>query len=84
MSTKKAIGSRKSVWNGHAHHTSGGLTKGDIKLNRFGRLVSKKASTRAKARWGRMSAKIKAKFKKNQGRGFSSRRKRKSSSRRRR
>jgi hypothetical protein len=31
-----------------AHHTSGGLTKRDLKYNKWGRIVSKKRSTLAK------------------------------------
>ena len=31
-----------------AHHTSGGLTKGDLKYNKWGRIVSRKKSLTAK------------------------------------
>lgn len=41
-------GSRAQVYHGTAHHTSGGLTKKDIKMNKFGRLVSKAKSIKAK------------------------------------
>ena len=45
----QAIGSRAQVWNGTAHHTSGGLTKKDLKLNpKTGELVSKAKSAAAK------------------------------------
>ena len=42
------IGSRVQVWHGTAHHTSGGLTRKDIKMNKWGRLVSVKKSRVAK------------------------------------
>ena len=42
------IGSRASVMHGTAHHTSGGLTKGDLKYNKWGRIVSRKKSLKAK------------------------------------
>jgi hypothetical protein len=44
----KAVGSRAMVMHGTAHHTSGGLTKRDLKYNKWGRIVSKKRSTLAK------------------------------------
>ena len=44
----KAIGSRAMVMHGTAHHTTGGLTKRDLKYNKWGRIVSKKRSTLAK------------------------------------
>ena len=44
----KAVGSRAQVWHGTAHHTSGGLTKKDLKQNKHGRIVSKKQSASAK------------------------------------
>lgn len=46
----KAVGSRVQVMNGTAHHTSGGLTKSDIKVrtkNGSRRYVSRKKSDRA-------------------------------------
>ena len=43
-----AVGSRIQVWHGTAHHTSGGLEKRDIKMNKWGRLVSIKKSASAK------------------------------------
>jgi hypothetical protein len=33
---------------GTAKHTSGGLTKGDLKYNKYGRIVSRKKSQKAK------------------------------------
>ena len=47
----KATGTRRKVWNGTAHHTPGGLTKSDLKMNKWGRIVSRKKS--AHARTGR-------------------------------
>ena len=44
----KAIGSRAQVMHGTAHHTSGGLTKKDLKMNKWGRIVSRKKSAKAK------------------------------------
>jgi hypothetical protein len=43
-----AIGSRAAVMHGNAHHTSGGLTKKDLKYNKWGRIVSVKKSQKAK------------------------------------
>lgn len=42
------IGTRAQVMHGTAHHTSGGLTKGDLKYNKWGRIVSKAKSQKAK------------------------------------
>ena len=42
------VGSRVQVVNGTAHHTSGGLTKKDLKYNKYGRIVSAKKSALAK------------------------------------
>jgi hypothetical protein len=39
---KHRVGSRVQVVNGTAHHTSGGLTKKDLKYNKYGRIVSAK------------------------------------------
>ncbi len=44
----RKIGSRAQVMHGTAHHTTGGLTKRDLKYNKWGRIVSKKRSTLAK------------------------------------
>ena len=44
----KAIGSRAQVMHGTAHHTSGGLTKSDLKMNKWGRIVSRKKAAKAK------------------------------------
>jgi hypothetical protein len=43
-----AVGSRAQVMHGTAKHTSGGLTKGDLKYNKYGRIVSRKKSQKAK------------------------------------
>lgn len=51
VTPSKRIGTRRQVWLGHAHHTAGGLTHGDLKINSAGVLVSKKASSRAAARF---------------------------------
>lgn len=37
-----AVGSRAAVYHGNAHHTSGGLTKSDLVMNRHGRIVSRR------------------------------------------
>jgi hypothetical protein len=44
----RAVGSRVQVVNGTAHHTPGGLTKKDLKYNKYGRIVSAKKSALAK------------------------------------
>lgn len=43
----RAVGSRAQVMHGVAHHTSGGLTKTDLKYNKAGRIVSRRASAAA-------------------------------------
>ena len=47
-SGRKKVGSRAQVMHGTAHHTSGGLTKKDLKMNKWGRIVSRKKSMKAK------------------------------------
>ena len=42
------VGSRAQVMHGTAKQTSGGLTKGDLKYNKWGRIVSKAKSSKAK------------------------------------
>jgi hypothetical protein len=42
------IGSRAQVMHGTAHHTTGGLTRKDLKMNKWGRIVSKAKSAKAK------------------------------------
>ena len=44
----KRIGSRAQVMHGTAHHTPGGLTRKDLKMNKWGRIVSKAKSAKAK------------------------------------
>jgi hypothetical protein len=48
MSHERQVGSRAQVMNGTCHHTKGGLTKKHLKYNKHGRIVSKKASMKAK------------------------------------
>ena len=45
---QKVVGSRAEVFHGKAFKTSGGLLKKDLRKNKHGRIVSKKASQRAK------------------------------------
>jgi len=45
---KYAVGTRAEVMHGTCHHTSGGLTKTDLKYNKHGRIVSKLKSQKAK------------------------------------
>ena len=40
-----AVGSRAQVYHGHAKHTSGGLTKSDLVMNKHGRIVSRRKMT---------------------------------------
>jgi hypothetical protein len=44
----RRVGTRAQVIHGTAHHTSGGLTKADLKYNKWGRIVSKAKSAKAK------------------------------------
>jgi hypothetical protein len=46
----RRIGSRAEVMHGTAHHTSGGLTKKNLKYNKHGRIVSLKKSKTAKSK----------------------------------
>lgn len=43
----QTIGSRRQVWNGNAHHTTGGLVKSDL-IKKNGSIKSKRASQSAK------------------------------------
>lgn len=45
---KKTIGTRAEVYHGTARRTSGGLTKGELMMNKHGRIVSKKKHNTAK------------------------------------
>jgi len=49
MKTHRVIGSRRKVWNGTAQKTPGGLTKGDLMMNKYGRIVSKKKAAHARS-----------------------------------
>jgi hypothetical protein len=60
----RAIGTRAEVMHGTAHHTSGGLTRKDLKYNKHGRIVSRKASERGKKALKHL---IKAGFKAKKG-----------------
>jgi hypothetical protein len=42
------IGSRAQVYHGKAHHTQGGLTKKNLMMNKWGRIVSRKKHMIAK------------------------------------
>ena len=44
----QVIGSRRQVFNGSAHHTSGGLKKSDLMMSKNGRIVSKSKHFSAK------------------------------------
>ena len=48
MAPTKIIGSRAQVMHGTAEKTSGGLTKSDLKYNKWGKIVSKVKSNQAK------------------------------------
>ena len=50
MKTQRVIGSRRKVWNGTCQKTPGGLTKADLMLNKYGRIVSRKRSAHATRR----------------------------------
>ena len=41
------VGSRAQVMNGTCKKTSGGLTKGHLKYNKYGKIVSREASKKA-------------------------------------
>lgn len=48
MTEMKTEGSRAEVMHGTAKRTSGGLTKKDLKYNKWGSIVSRKRSERAR------------------------------------
>jgi hypothetical protein len=54
------VGSRRKVWNGTAEKTPGGLTRKDLKQNKYGRIVSVKRSIRGGAMCGNGNDDIKA------------------------
>ena len=45
---KELFGSRQQVWNGTAYKTSGELTKSQLMMNKWGRIVSKAKHVTAK------------------------------------
>lgn len=45
---KSLIGSRQQVWHGTSYKTAGELVKGDLIMNKWGRIVSKKKHATAK------------------------------------
>ena len=45
---EQVIGSRSQVWHSTAHHTTGGLTKSQLMMNKTGRIVSRKKHSSAK------------------------------------
>ena len=60
------VGSRAQVFHGTADKTSGGLTKKDLKKNKYGEIVSKKASEAATKRFNsKKFAKVRKLFKAN-------------------
>ena len=65
--TKDGRNERLRVWNGSLKQTSGGLRKKDLKKNKQGNIVSKRASAAAKKRFNsKKYAHVKATFKENQ------------------
>jgi len=47
---RRAVGSRAQVMHGTAHHTKGGLTKKQLKYNKYGKIVSARKSASAKSK----------------------------------
>lgn len=45
---EQVVGSRAQVYHNSAYHTKGGLVKSDLKMNKRGRIVSKRKSSSAK------------------------------------
>lgn len=45
---KELFGSRQQVWNGTAYKTAGLLTRTELMMNKWGRIVSKKKNATAK------------------------------------
>lgn len=48
QSFEQLFGSRAQVWHGTAYKTSGGLNKGDLMMNKHGRVVSRAKHSTAK------------------------------------
>lgn len=59
-----AVGSRAMVWHGTAAHTSGGLHRSDLKMNKYGHIVSRAASAASRRRLASDPA-LKAAFREN-------------------
>ena len=53
-----ARGSREEVWEGKARRTAGGLCKDDLVKNMAGKIVSKRQSETAKARYPALKQKL--------------------------
>ena len=47
---QRAVGSRAQVMHGTANHTKGGLTKKQLKYNKYGKIVSARKSALAKSK----------------------------------
>merc|ERR1711920_754238 len=61
------IGTKRKVWNGTKKYTAGGLTKSDLCLNKYGRVVSKKQHAMGKKakyifKWGKAVQKARKKL----------------------
>jgi hypothetical protein len=54
------VGSKYQVFNGNAHHTSSGLIQADLKQNKRGHIVSRRASNAGKSKNPQWIAAIKA------------------------
>jgi len=64
MSAELAVGSKAQVFHGTARHTSGGLTRKDLILNKRGRIVSRKQAAAGKKAYSRL---VKAGYKAKKG-----------------
>ena len=63
----KGINERLRVWNGSMEKTAGGLRKSDLKKNKRGLIVSKRASAAAKKRWkSKKMAHVRESFRENE------------------
>jgi hypothetical protein len=47
-------GIKRAVYEGRIHHTNGKLTRGDLTVNKDGRVVSRRASANAKKKYNRL------------------------------
>ena len=59
MAKQPVIGSRSQVMHGTASKTSGGLTKDNLKYNKWGKIVSSKKSATAAASFHEIAEKFK-------------------------